>query len=139
MEMLSEMGYCSGIENYSRIIARRKPGSRPACLLDYFRGEYLMFIDESHVTVPQVRGMYEGDFARKKNLVDYGFRLPSALDNRPLYFEEFQEMIDQVIFVSATPAEYELAVSTGVVEQVIRPTGLVDPVIDVRPAGDPGG
>lgn len=135
MEMLSEMGYCNGIENYSRIIARRAPGSRPACLLDYFHGEYLMFIDESHVTVPQVRGMYEGDLARKKNLVDYGFRLPSALDNRPLYFEEFQKMIDQVIFVSATPSEYELSVSTNVVEQVIRPTGLVDPVIEVRHAG----
>jgi excinuclease ABC subunit B len=135
MEMLSEMGYCSGIENYSRIIARRKAGSRPACLLDYFRGKYLMFIDESHVSVPQVRGMYEGDMARKKNLVDYGFRLPSAMDNRPLYFDEFQAMIDQVIFVSATPAEYELTVSTGVVEQVIRPTGLIDPLIDVRPAG----
>jgi excinuclease ABC subunit B len=135
MEMLSEMGYCSGIENYSRIIARRDPGSRPACLLDYFRGEYLMFIDESHATVPQVRGMYEGDMARKKNLVDYGFRLPSALDNRPLYFEEFEKMIKQVIFVSATPAEYELSVSDHVVEQVIRPTGLIDPLIVVRPAG----
>ncbi|HOD13723.1 MAG TPA: excinuclease ABC subunit UvrB [Spirochaetota bacterium] len=135
MEMLSEMGYCNGIENYSRIIARRAPGSRPACLLDYFHGEYLMFIDESHVTVPQVRGMYEGDLARKKNLVDFGFRLPSALDNRPLYFEEFQKMIDQIIFVSATPSDYELSVSTNVVEQVIRPTGLVDPVIEVRPAG----
>lgn len=135
MEMLAEMGYCNGIENYSRIIARRVPGSRPACLLDYFHDDYLMFIDESHVTVPQVRGMYEGDMARKKNLVDYGFRLPSALDNRPLYFEEFQKMIDQVIFVSATPSDYELSISTSVMEQVIRPTGLIDPVIDVRPAG----
>ncbi len=134
MEMLAEMGYCSGIENYSRIISRRKAGERPSCLLDYFRGNYLMFIDESHVTVPQVRGMYEGDRARKTNLVEYGFRLPSALDNRPLYFEEFEKMIRQVVFVSATPAEYELEKSSSVVEQVIRPTGLVDPVIEVRPA-----
>jgi len=134
MEMLAEMGYCSGIENYSRIISRRRVGERPSCLLDYFRGNYLMFIDESHVTVPQVRGMYEGDRARKTNLVEYGFRLPSALDNRPLYFEEFEAMINQVVFVSATPAEYELEKSGSVVEQVIRPTGLVDPVIEVRPA-----
>lgn len=134
MEMLAEMGYCSGIENYSRIISRRKAGDRPACLLDYFRGNYLMFIDESHVSIPQVRGMYEGDRARKTNLVDYGFRLPSALDNRPLYFEEFETMINQVVFVSATPAEYELEKSSRVVEQVIRPTGLVDPIIEVRPA-----
>lgn len=134
MEMLAEMGYCNGIENYSRIIARRKAGDRPSCLLDYFRGNYLMFIDESHVTVPQVRGMYEGDRARKTNLVEYGFRLPSALDNRPLYFEEFEKMIRQVVFVSATPAEYELEKSSFVVEQVIRPTGLVDPKIEVRPA-----
>jgi excinuclease ABC subunit B len=136
MEMLAEMGYCSGIENYSRIISRRKPGERPACLLDYFRGEYIMFIDESHVSIPQVRGMYEGDRVRKKNLVEYGFRLPSALDNRPLYFEEFEKMIDQLVFVSATPAEYELAKSGRIVEQVIRPTGLVDPAIEVRPARD---
>ncbi|OHD67476.1 MAG: excinuclease ABC subunit B [Spirochaetes bacterium RBG_16_49_21] len=134
MEMLTEMGYCSGIENYSRIISRRKPGERPSCLLDYFKGDYLMFIDESHATIPQVRGMYEGDIARKKNLVEYGFRLPSALDNRPLYFEEFEGMIDQVVFVSATPAEYELSRSGRIVEQVIRPTGLVDPVVEVRPA-----
>jgi excinuclease ABC subunit B len=136
MEMLAEMGYCSGIENYSRIISRRKQGERPACLLDYFRGNYIMFIDESHVTIPQVRGMYEGDLVRKKNLVEYGFRLPSALDNRPLYFEEFEKMINQLIFVSATPADYELATSDRIVEQVIRPTGLVDPVIEVRPARD---
>ena len=134
MEMLAEMGYCSGIENYSRIIARRKPGERPSCLLDYFRGDYLMFIDESHVTIPQVRGMYEGDISRKRNLVEYGFRLPSALDNRPLVFSEFEEMIDQVIFVSATPAEYEIEKSITVVEQVIRPTGLLDPAVEVRPA-----
>ncbi len=136
MEMLAEMGYCSGIENYSRIISRRRPGERPACLLDYFRGDYIMFIDESHVSIPQVRGMYEGDRARKQNLVDFGFRLPSALDNRPLYFDEFEAMINRVVFVSATPAEYELAKSGRVVEQVIRPTGLVDPVIVVRPARD---
>ncbi len=134
MEMLSEMGYCNGIENYSRIISRRKEGERPACLLDYFKGNYLMFIDESHVTIPQVRGMYEGDRARKENLVEYGFRLPSALDNRPLYFEEFERMIDQGIFVSATPAEYEIKTSSRVVEQVIRPTGLLDPHVEVRPA-----
>jgi excinuclease ABC subunit B len=134
MEMLAEMGYCSGIENYSRIISRRKPGEPPACLLNYFRGEYLMFIDESHVSIPQVRGMYEGDIARKKNLVEYGFRLPSALDNRPLYFEEFERIIDQVIFVSATPAEYELSISKRIVEQVIRPTGLVDPAMEIRSA-----
>ena len=134
MEMLLEMGYCSGIENYSRIIGRRRPGEPPGCLLDYFRGTYLMFVDESHVTIPQVRGMYEGDRSRKLNLVEYGFRLPSALDNRPLYFEEFEKIIDQAVFVSATPAEYELAKSAQVVEQVIRPTGLVDPAIDVRPA-----
>jgi excinuclease ABC subunit B len=136
MEMLAEMGYCSGIENYSRIISRRKPGERPACLLDYFRGDYLMFIDESHVSIPQVRGMYEGDRARKKNLVEFGFRLPSALDNRPLFFDEFEKMIDQVIFVSATPADYELSTSGRIVEQVIRPTGLIDPAIEVRPAKD---
>ncbi len=136
MEMLAEMGYCNGIENYSRIISRRMKGERPACLLDYFKGKYLMFVDESHVTIPQVRGMYEGDRARKQNLVDYGFRLPSALDNRPLYLEEFEKMIDQVIFVSATPAEYEIEKSKRIVEQVIRPTGLLDPVIEVRPAID---
>ncbi len=134
MEMLAEMGYCNGIENYSRIVSRRKSGERPSCLLDYFRGNYIMFIDESHVTVPQVRGMYEGDRARKTNLVEYGFRLPSALDNRPLYFDEFERIINQVVFVSATPAEYEIQKSGNVVEQVIRPTGLVDPVIEVRPA-----
>ena len=134
MEMLQEMGYCSGIENYSRIISRRKQGERPACLLDYFRGNLLMFIDESHVTLPQVRGMYRGDMSRKQNLVDYGFRLPSALDNRPLYFEEFQGMVGQAVFVSATPADFELEQSSRVVEQVIRPTGLLDPVIIIKPA-----
>jgi excinuclease ABC subunit B len=134
IEMLLEMGYCNGIENYSRIITRRNRGDRPACLLDYFKGNYLMFIDESHVTIPQVRGMYRGDISRKQNLVDYGFRLPSALDNRPLYFEEFEGMMKQTVFVSATPAEYELKKSSRVVEQVIRPTGLLDPIIIVKPA-----
>ncbi len=136
MEMLLEMGYCSGIENYSRIVARRKPGDRPACLLDYFKGDYTMFIDESHVTLPQVRGMYAGDRSRKENLVEYGFRLPSALDNRPLIFEEFEGMANKTVFVSATPAEYELEKSSSIVEQVIRPTGLMDPVIKVRPASN---
>ncbi len=134
MEMLMEMGYCPGIENYSRIISRRKAGEAPACLLDYFKGDYVMFIDESHVTLPQVRGMYEGDRSRKLNLVEHGFRLPSALDNRPLYFEEFEKIINSAIFVSATPGDFELEVSSQTVEQVIRPTGLLDPVIETRPA-----
>ncbi len=134
MEMLQTMGYCPGIENYSRIIARRKPGEPPECLLHYFKGDFVMFIDESHVTIPQVRGMYEGDRSRKQNLVEHGFRLPSALDNRPLYFEEFQGIIKHAIFVSATPGDFELEVSEQVVEQVIRPTGLLDPVIEVRSA-----
>ncbi len=136
MEMLLEMGYCSGIENYSRIVARRKPGERPSCLLDYFKGDYTMFIDESHATIPQVRGMYAGDRSRKENLVEYGFRLPSALDNRPLIFDEFETMINQAVFVSATPADYEMAQSSSIVEQVIRPTGLMDPVIEVRAASN---
>ncbi len=134
MEMLLEMGYCNGIENYSRIIARRRTGEPPECLLDYFKGDFLMFVDESHVTIPQVRGMYEGDRSRKLNLVEYGFRLPSALDNRPLYFEEFEKMLDQAVFVSATPGDWETSVSSKIVEQVIRPTGLLDPVIIVKPA-----
>jgi len=134
MEMLMAMGYCNGIENYSRIISRRKAGEPPACLLDYFKGNYMMFIDESHVTLPQVRGMYEGDRSRKSNLVEFGFRLPSALDNRPLFFEEFEQIQDQALYVSATPGDYELEVSGAVVEQVIRPTGLIDPRIDVRTA-----
>ena len=134
MEMLLEMDYCTGIENYSRIITGRKPGERPGCLLDYFKKNYLMFIDESHVTIPQVRGMYHGDRSRKMNLVEYGFRLPSALDNRPLYFEEFEQMIIQGIFVSATPGDYEIENSKQIVEQIIRPTGLLDPIIEVRPA-----
>lgn len=133
IEMIREIGYCSGVENYSRYFDRRNPGSRPFCLLDYFPDDYLMMIDESHVTIPQVRGMWGGDRSRKVNLVDYGFRLPSALDNRPLTFNEFEEMINQVVFVSATPTEYELRKSEGVIiEQLIRPTGLLDPIIDVR-------
>lgn len=135
LEMIRELGYCSGIENYSRFFDRRKPGDRPFCLLDYFPEDYLMVIDESHVTIPQVNGMYGGDRSRKTNLVDYGFRLPSALDNRPLNFYEFEALIGQVIFVSATPAEYEMRRTDGVfVEQVVRPTGLLDPPIDVRPS-----
>jgi excinuclease ABC subunit B len=135
LEMIRELGYCSGIENYSRYFDGRLPGQRPFCLLDYFPDNFLMVIDESHVTVPQVRAMYGGDRSRKQNLVEYGFRLPSALDNRPLKFEEFESVIPQVIFVSATPADYELQQSEGVlVEQVIRPTGLLDPVIEIRPS-----
>lgn len=135
LEMIRELGYCSGIENYSRYFDRREPGSRPFCLLDYFPQDFLMVIDESHVTLPQVRAMYGGDKARKINLVDYGFRLQSAMDNRPLMFEEFETLIHQAIFVSATPADYELEKSEGViVEQIIRPTGLLDPLIEVRPS-----
>lgn len=134
IEMMREIGYCSGIENYSRHMDNRSPGSRPYCLFDYFPKDYLLIIDESHVTVPQVRGMYNGDRSRKEVLVEYGFRLPSALDNRPLKFEEFDKLTNQVVYVSATPADYELARSGGVfVEQVIRPTGLLDPEIEVRP------
>ena len=135
MEMLRELGHCSGIENYSRYFDGREPGSRPYCLLDFFPKDFLIVIDESHVSVPQIRAMYGGDRARKINLVEYGFRLPAAMDNRPLKFEEFAEMAKQVIYVSATPAEYELIQSEGiVVEQVIRPTGLLDPIIEVRPS-----
>jgi excinuclease ABC subunit B len=133
LEMLEEMGYCPGIENYSRHLSGREEGERPAVLLDFFPERFLMFIDESHVTVPQVRGMYEGDRARKLNLVRYGFRLPSALDNRPLYFAEFERLINQVIFVSATPAQEEQEKSEQLVEQIIRPTGLLDPELEVRP------
>ncbi|GJM28628.1 MAG: UvrABC system protein B [Cyclobacteriaceae bacterium] len=135
LEMMRELGYCSGIENYSRYFDRRSPGSRPFCLLDYFPDDYLMIIDESHVTLPQVRAMWGGDRSRKVNLVDFGFRLPSALDNRPLTFNEFENMVNQTVFVSATPGDYELHKSEGVVvEQVIRPTGLLDPAIEVRPS-----
>ncbi len=135
LEMMRELGYCSGIENYSRYFDRRSVGARPFCLIDYFPDDFLLVIDESHVTVPQVRAMWGGDRSRKVNLVDYGFRLPSALDNRPLTFNEFESLVNQVIYVSATPAEYELRKSEGVViEQLIRPTGLLDPHIDVRPS-----
>lgn len=133
MEMLQEIGFCKGIENYSRVLAGRKAGSAPYTLLDYFPDDYLMFVDESHVMLPQVRSMYAGDRARKSNLIDYGFRLPSAFDNRPLNFDEFYERINQAVFVSATPGDFELEHSAQVVEQVIRPTGLVDPEIFVRP------
>ncbi len=134
LEMIRELGYCSGIENYSRFFDGRQPGARPFCLLDYFPDDYLMVIDESHVTVPQIRAMYGGDRSRKISLVDYGFRLPAALDNRPLNFQEFERLAPQTIYVSATPGDFELEKSGGVVvEQVIRPTGLLDPVIDVRP------
>ena len=135
MEMIKELGHCSGIENYSRYFDGRKAGERPYCLLDFFPKDFLLFIDESHVSVPQIGGMYGGDRSRKQNLVEYGFRLPAAFDNRPLRFEEFQEEVNQVIYVSATPADYELAEAEGVVvEQVIRPTGLLDPEIEVRPS-----
>lgn len=135
MEMMRELGHCSGIENYSRYFDGRQPGTRPYCLLDFFPDDYLMVIDESHVTIPQIRAMYGGDKARKTNLVEYGFRLPAALDNRPLKFEEFEELTHQTIYVSATPADYELMKSEGVIiDQVIRPTGLLDPIIEVRPS-----
>lgn len=135
MEMIKELGHCSGIENYSRYFDGREPGERPYCLLDFFPKDYLMFIDESHVSVPQIGAMYGGDRARKQNLVEYGFRLPAAFDNRPLRFEEFMEMTNQVVYVSATPANFEMNEAEGVVvEQIIRPTGLLDPIIDVRPS-----
>ena len=133
VEMMQELGYCSGIENYSRVIAGRPAGSPPMTLLDYFPKDFVLFIDESHVTLPQVRAMYNGDRARKTALVDYGFRLPCAFDNRPLKFEEFEQRLNQVVYVSATPGEYERVRSGQIVEQVIRPTGLLDPVIEVRP------
>ena len=135
LEMMRELGYCSGIENYSRYLDGRSPGTRPFCLLDYFPDDYLMIIDESHVTIPQVHAMYGGDRSRKENLVDYGFRLPAAMDNRPLKFEEFEALQNQVLYVSATPADYELALCEGIyTEQLIRPTGLLDPIIEVRPS-----
>ena len=132
-EMMRELGYCSGIENYSRIISGREPGSAPMTLIDYFPSDFLIFIDESHATLPQLRAMYRGDKARKDNLVKYGFRLPSAYDNRPLKFEEFEEKVNQVIYVSATPGEYEKEKSGEITGQIIRPTGLLDPKISVRP------
>jgi excinuclease ABC subunit B len=135
LEMIKELGYCSGIENYSRYFDGREAGTRPFCLLDYFPDDYLMVIDESHVTLPQIKAMFGGDAARKLNLVEYGFRLPSAKDNRPLKFEEFETLTPQTIYVSATPADYELAKSEGIIiDQLIRPTGLLDPIIDVRPS-----
>lgn len=135
VEMMKELGYCSGIENYSRYFDKRQPGERPFCILDFFPDDFIMVIDESHVTVPQIGAMYGGDRSRKQNLVDYGFRLPAALDNRPLRFDEFEALVGQTIYVSATPAEYELRQSAGViVEQIVRPTGLLDPIIEVRPA-----
>ena len=133
LEMLSEMGFCTGIENYSRHLSGREPGSRPYTLIDYFPDDFLIIVDESHVTLPQIRGMYEGDKSRKTNLVDYGFRLPSALDNRPLQFNEFESMINQILFVSATPGPYERENEEQEVEQIIRPTGLLDPIVEVRP------
>ena len=134
LEMIKELGYCSGIENYSRYFDKREPGTRPFCLLDYFPKDYLMVIDESHVTIPQIHAMYGGDRSRKESLVEYGFRLPAALDNRPLKFNEFEEIQNQVIYVSATPADYELEKTNGeYIEQIIRPTGLLDPIIEVRP------
>jgi excinuclease ABC subunit B len=134
VEMIRELGYCSGIENYSRYLDRRNPGERPFCLLDYFPSDFLLLVDESHQTLPQVRAMYGGDRSRKLNLVEYGFRLPAALDNRPLTFGEFESMIPQVVYVSATPGDYELQHCQGVVvEQVVRPTGLLDPPIEIRP------
>src|SRR5213595_2365590 len=132
MEMLKEVGFCSGIENYSRILDGRHPGARPYCLLDYFPSDFVVFIDESHQTVPQIGGMYEGDRSRKQTLVDYGFRLPSALDNRPQTFDEFMTITNQLVYVSATPGEYERRRSQRIVEQIVRPTGIVDPRVDVR-------
>jgi excinuclease ABC subunit B len=133
MEMLRELGYCNGIENYSRILDGRKPGERPYCLIDFFPDDFICFIDESHQTVPQIGGMYEGDRSRKQTLVDYGFRLPSALDNRPQTFDEFLQITNQIVFVSATPGEFERNHSTRIVEQIVRPTGIVDPEVEVRP------
>src|SRR6201988_920841 len=132
MEMLREMGFCNGIENYSRILEGRAPGTPPHTLLDYFPDDYLIIIDESHQTVPQIGGMYEGDRSRKQTLVDYGFRLPSALDNRPLRFDEFLARVPQMVFVSATPGPFEREHSTQTVEQIVRPTGIVDPEVEVR-------
>ena len=135
VEMLREIGYCQGIENYSRHLTGRKAGEAPPTLMDYIPKDALVIIDESHVTVPQIQGMYRGDRSRKETLVEFGFRLPSALDNRPLMFEEFQKRVNQVVYVSATPATYELTRAKGhVVEQIVRPTGLMDPVIEVKPA-----
>ena len=133
LEMLKEIGFCNGIENYSRHLSARKPGQRPWCLLDFFPDDFLLFIDESHVTIPQVGGMYHGDLSRKKKLVDFGFRLPSALDNRPLKPDEFEKVTGQTVYVSATPAALEIERSSCVAEQLIRPTGLLDPEMEKRP------
>jgi len=133
IEMMQEMGYCSGIENYSRHMSERKAGEAPYTLIDYFPDDFLIMVDESHVTIPQVRAMYNGDRARKESLIEYGFRLPSALDNRPLQFDEFVERINQIVYVSATPGPYEMEVETNIAEQIIRPTGLLDPSIEIRP------
>ena len=133
IEMMQEMGYCSGIENYSRHMSERKAGEAPYTLIDYFPDDFLIMVDESHVTIPQVRAMYNGDRARKESLIEYGFRLPSALDNRPLQFDEFVERINQIVYVSATPGPYEMEVQTNIAEQIIRPTGLLDPSIEIRP------
>src|SRR4051794_16593352 len=132
MEMLREMGFCNGIENYSRILDGRNPGDRPYCLIDYFPDDFVCFLDESHQTVPQIGGMYEGDRSRKTTLIDYGFRLPSALDNRPQTFDEFLEITNTTVFVSATPGQFERSHSKRIVEQIVRPTGIVDPPVDVR-------
>src|SRR5213076_59283 len=132
MEMLREMGFCNGIENYSRILDGRRPGERPYCLIDYFPDDLICFIDESHQTVPQLGGMYEGDRSRKQTLVDYGFRLPSALDNRPQTFDEFLTRTRQIVFVSATPSDFERNHSSRIVEQIVRPTGIIDPAVEVR-------
>ena len=133
LEMIEELGYCSGIENYSRHFDGRKPGEQAFCLLDFFGEDFLLVIDESHVTIPQLHGMYGGDYTRKKSLIDYGFRLPSAFDNRPLKFEEFEKYIKNTIFVSATPSTYEKELSFQIVEQLVRPTGLIDPQVEIRP------
>ena len=133
--MIIEVGYCNGIENYSRYLSGRRPGEPPPCLFDYLPDDALLFVDESHVTIPQIGGMYKGDRSRKETLVEYGFRLPSALDNRPLSFDEYEQIAPQTIFVSATPGPYEHAHADQTVEQVVRPTGLVDPDVEVRPAG----
>ena len=135
LEMMQELGYCNGIENYSRHLTQRAPGEPPPTLLDYFPDDFLMFIDESHIAIPQLRAMYKGDRSRKETLVEYGFRLPSALDNRPLTFDEFDSKISQVVYVSATPSDYEIEKAKNeLVEQIVRPTGLIDPLIDVRTA-----
>jgi len=136
LEMIEELGYCSGIENYSRHFDGRKPGEKAFCLMDFFGDDYLLVIDESHVTLPQLHGMYKGDYSRKKELVTYGFRLPSAYDNRPLKFEEFEEYLTNTIFVSATPSDYEKKISSQIAEQLVRPTGLLDPSVEIRPTKD---